>query len=70
MVFVTIFHLIAAATFAISSAQSPLSRAWEETFPGQTPFWEKYNTGPHGVVIRGWQFSRCASEQVIYLLFT
>lgn len=44
-------------------AQSALSRAWEETFPGHVPFWEKYTTGPHGVVIRGWQFSRCASEQ-------
>lgn len=30
------------------------------------PFWEKYQTGPHGVVIRGWQFSRCASEQVLF----
>ena len=59
-----VVRLIAAATLAtIALAQSPLSRAWEETFPGQTPFWEKYNTGPHGVVIRGWQFSRCASEQ-------
>lgn len=43
--------------------QSPLSRAWEETLPGVKPFWENYNTGPHGIVIRGWQFSRCASEQ-------
>lgn len=43
---------------------SPLSRAWEEALPGVQPFWEKYNSGPHGIVIRGWQFSRCASEQV------
>ncbi|KAH7701747.1 CRE-MLT-8 protein [Aphelenchoides avenae] len=42
---------------------SPLSRAWEEALPGVQPFWEKYNSGPHGIVIRGWQFSRCASEQ-------
>lgn len=33
------------------------------------PFWEKYQTGPHGVVIRGWQFSRCASEQVLIVFF-
>jgi len=43
---------------------SPLSKAWEEALPGVQPFWEKYSTGPYGVVIRGWQFSRCASEQV------
>ena len=46
--------------------QSPLSRAWEEALPGVQPFWDKYSTGPYGVVIRGWQFSRCASEQVLF----
>lgn len=45
--------------------QSPLSRAWEEALPGVQPFWEKHKSGPYGIVIRGWQFSRCASEQVI-----
>jgi hypothetical protein len=43
--------------------QHPLSRAWEEQLPGVKPFWESYASGPHGIVIRGWQFSRCASEQ-------
>lgn len=43
--------------------QHPLSRAWEEQLPGVKPFWEGYASGPHGIVIRGWQFSRCASEQ-------
>uniref|UniRef100_A0A2K6VJD3 Uncharacterized protein n=3 Tax=Onchocerca TaxID=6281 RepID=A0A2K6VJD3_ONCVO len=56
-------HFILAMLYVKILAQSALSRAWEETFPGHVPFWEKYNTGPHGVVIRGWQFSRCASEQ-------
>lgn len=48
-------------------AQNPLTKAWNEAVPGVQPFWEKYQTGPHGVVIRGWQFSRCASEQVLHL---
>lgn len=58
------YLLIFINCIAVCGAQSPLYRAWEDTFPGQVPFWEKYNTGPYGVVIRGWQFSRCASEQV------
>lgn len=57
-------HFILAMLYVKILTQSALSRAWEETFPGHVPFWEKYTTGPHGVVIRGWQFSRCASEQV------
>lgn len=51
-------------TFRIKRQSSPISRAWQEALPGVQPFWEKYSTGPYGVVIRGWQFSRCASEQV------
>ncbi|KAI6226170.1 hypothetical protein M3Y99_01316600 [Aphelenchoides fujianensis] len=42
---------------------SPLTQAWNEALPGVQPYWEKYSTGPYGIVIRGWQFSRCASEQ-------
>lgn len=45
-------------------SNSNINRAWEEALPGVQPFWEKYSTGPYGIVIRGWQFSRCASEQV------
>lgn len=61
--------LIVAAAAAVEEPprekrQSPLSRAWEENLPGVQPFWEKYKSGPFGIVIRGWQFSRCASEQV------
>jgi hypothetical protein len=40
-------------------------QAWNEALPGVQPFWEKYSSGPYGIVIRGWQFSRCASEQVL-----
>uniref|UniRef100_A0A1I8BH14 Uncharacterized protein n=1 Tax=Meloidogyne hapla TaxID=6305 RepID=A0A1I8BH14_MELHA len=40
-----------------------LTKAWNEALPGVPPFWDKYSSGPHGIVIRGWQFSRCASEQ-------
>lgn len=51
-------------SFRLKRQSSPISRAWQEALPGVQPFWEKYSTGPYGVVIRGWQFSRCASEQV------
>nr|CAD2169070.1 unnamed protein product [Meloidogyne enterolobii] len=40
-----------------------LTKAWNEALPGVPPFWDKYSSGPYGIVIRGWQFSRCASEQ-------
>ncbi|KAK6040030.1 hypothetical protein COOONC_22466 [Cooperia oncophora] len=55
--------LLLAALVPLALGQSPLTKAWNEALPGVQPFWEKYQTGPHGVVIRGWQFSRCASEQ-------
>ncbi|VDO07150.1 unnamed protein product [Haemonchus placei] len=55
--------VLLAALFPLTLGQSPLTKAWNEALPGVQPFWEKYQTGPHGVVIRGWQFSRCASEQ-------
>lgn len=51
------------------AGRNPLNKAWEEALPGVQPFWEKYSTGPYGVVIRGWQFSRCASEQVKSFIF-
>lgn len=56
--------MLLAALLPLTLGQSPLTKAWNEALPGVQPFWEKYQTGPHGVVIRGWQFSRCASEQV------
>ncbi|VDM69884.1 unnamed protein product [Strongylus vulgaris] len=56
--------------FPLALCQSPLTKAWNEALPGVQPFWEKYQTGPHGVVIRGWQFSRCASEQVSFFSCT
>ncbi|PIO61928.1 hypothetical protein TELCIR_16532 [Teladorsagia circumcincta] len=55
--------VLLAALVPLALGQSPLTKAWNEALPGVQPFWEKYQTGPHGVVIRGWQFSRCASEQ-------
>jgi len=44
------------------------SRLWSNhglfTDLGVPEFWNQYNDGgPYGIVIRGWQFSRCASEQ-------
>jgi len=43
------------------------SQVWQQsglwTDLGVPQFWKDYQNGPFGIVIRGWQFSKCASEQ-------
>uniref|UniRef100_A0A1I7WBT7 Glycosyl hydrolase n=1 Tax=Heterorhabditis bacteriophora TaxID=37862 RepID=A0A1I7WBT7_HETBA len=61
------------AILPLAYCQSPLTKAWNEALPGVQPFWEKYQTGPHGVRhavtnkqgSKGWQVIPCQGWNII-----